>query len=79
MVERVDSGIASQQATALIHQSDMMFRNPGWGSADAIQAIEATRVHQAARRRGSMAANGARAAAWNIPPKNNGFRGYFLL
>ena len=26
-----------------------------------------------------MAARGARAADWNIPPKNNGLRGYFLL
>src|SRR5215831_12135736 len=36
---------------------------PGWAGLNAIRSVETTPVHHAARRRGRVAARGARAAA----------------
>src|SRR5262245_3976562 len=43
-------------------QFDILVFGPGWRGSDAIRSTTSTRVHIAARRRGSVAARGARAA-----------------
>src|SRR6516225_11327757 len=48
-------------------QFDILQFSPGWWGSNAVRSYETARLHHAARRRGDLAARGARAAGPDEP------------